>query len=69
MSRTLFNLNETYNDLAHEVDRKATAFARQLLEEYPDVPTRELNQVAVGAFELAASHVRLDRVFKKRNAP
>ena len=65
-SKTLFNKYEAYNDLGYELDRKVSLFIRDVVKEYPDIKTRELEVLITGVIMTSLAEERIRRAMRKR---
>jgi hypothetical protein len=62
--KSLFNEYDTYTELAIEIDKEVSEFAKQLISKYPDVNHRDIFTVAAAAINMECTHARVIRQLK-----
>jgi len=66
--KSLFNKYESYTDLAYEIDAKATDFIQQIIKDYPEASTRELELIINGCVSVMLGESRLRKAMKRSRA-
>jgi hypothetical protein len=62
---TLFNIDEHYTELAHELSKDVRKFADRLFKKYPHSPTRDVAYIVNTILDYQAVFTRADRYLVK----